>query len=217
MFDFSNPTALLLRLAYILPAILIAITIHEFSHAAAAYALGDRTAKSMGRLSLNPMVHLDPMGTIMIVFTAIAGVGIGWGKPVPVNPYNLRYGGRTGMALVSAAGPASNLLTAFVIALPLRANPFAYDVEPFAGFALALLGISIGLAAFNLLPLPPLDGFAVALGILPRPLAQSFGQLAQYGPGVLLLILFADWTLHLGILSTLMRPLFLVAQILVFG
>ncbi len=213
MFGFLDVEALL----YTIPAILIAITIHEFSHAAAAYALGDNTAKAEGRLSLNPLVHLDPLGTLMILFTAVAGFGIGWGKPVPVNPYRLRLGSRTGMAIVSAAGPLSNLLTAFLLVLPVRADLFGYGSGPVGSLVIALVLLSIGLAVFNLLPLPPLDGFAVALGILPPDLARGLARLGQYGPGVLLLILVADSWLRLGILATLMRPLYSLAQAIVFG
>lgn len=213
MFDFLD----LETLIYAIPAILIAITIHEFSHAAAAYVLGDSTAKSHGRLSLNPLVHLDPLGTIMILFTAIAGFGIGWGKPVPVNPYRLRPGSRSGMAIVSAAGPVSNLLTAFLLVLPVRADLFGYGAGPLGSLVVSLVFLSIGLAVFNLLPLPPLDGFAVALGILPAQLAQGLARLGQYGPGVLLLILVADSWLRVGILSTLLRPLYSLAQAIVFG
>lgn len=200
------------RLILVIPAILVAITIHEFSHAAAAYALGDSTAKHQGRLSLNPLVHLDPLGTIMIFITAITGVGIGWGRPVPINPYRMRVSPRAGMALTSLAGPASNILTAFVLWLPQRADRFFYNDLGFAGdMVVFLVLISIGLGAFNLLPLPPLDGFSVALGILPRAAAETLGRLAQYGPGVLLLVLFLDWYTPIPVLGTLLRPLFRLA------
>ncbi|MDA8219242.1 MAG: site-2 protease family protein [Dehalococcoidales bacterium] len=210
---FGNLDALI----YIIPAILIAITIHEFSHAFVANWLGDPTAKLLGRVSPNPLRHLDPMGTIMIVFTAIAGFGIGWGKPVPVNPYRLRMGGKTGMAVVSAAGPVSNILTAFLLVLPARLGWISYGYDPLGQVVLYTVAISMGLAVFNLLPLPPLDGFKVALGLLPMAAARGFARLEEYGPAVLLLILFGDWTLHLGILSALLSPLRMVVQGLVFG
>jgi Zn-dependent protease len=204
------------RLILIVPAILIAITIHEFSHAAAAYALGDPTAKAEGRLSLNPLVHLDPLGTLMIVFTAIAGVGIGWGRPVPVNPYRMRVSPRAGMALSSLAGPASNILTAFLLVLPMRLDLFSYSslgrVEDVIYY---VVFISIGLGAFNLLPLPPLDGFSVALGVLPRAAASALGRLAQYGPGVLMAVLMIDWFTPIPVLNTLLRPLFALAGAIV--
>lgn len=202
---------------FVVPAILIAITIHEASHAFAAYRLGDMTAKSLGRLSLNPLVHLDPMGTAMIIFTVINGFGIGWGKPVPVNPYRLQMSPKTGMAIVSAAGPASNILTAFVLALPLRTGWFDYGEGWLWLMVYYLILISIGLAVFNLLPLPPLDGFKVAVGVLPGAAGRSFAQLEQYGPALLLLILFADWFFRLGILWTVLSPLRRLVQALVFG
>ncbi len=205
------------RLILVIPAILIAITIHEFSHALAAFSLGDYTAKYQGRVSLNPLRHLDPLGTVMILFTAIAGFGIGWGRPVPVNPNNLRTGPKTGMALVSFAGPGSNILTAFLLALPLRENPLAYGSGTAADLVFTLIYLSIGLGVFNLIPLPPLDGFAIALGLLPWSLARYLQQLAVYGPGVLLLIIFADSFLRIGILSVVMRPLLMLAQTMVFG
>jgi len=93
----------------------VSISIHEFSHAWAAYELGDPTARNLGRLTLNPLVHFDPLGALMILFMALAGWGLGWGKPVPVNPYNLRGNPRVGMGLTSAAGPFSNLVLATLL------------------------------------------------------------------------------------------------------
>ncbi|MBI4296964.1 MAG: site-2 protease family protein, partial [Chloroflexi bacterium] len=116
---FSDPAAFLLLLPVLLVtvglALVVGITVHEYSHALAAYRLGDATAKMQGRLSLNPLAHLDPMGTAMIFL-----VGFGWGKPVPVNPHMLRKGGRTGMSLVAAAGPLANLVTAALLSIPMR-------------------------------------------------------------------------------------------------
>ncbi len=207
----------LTQLLLVLPAILIAITIHEFSHAASAYALGDRTAARQGRLSLNPLVHLDPIGTLMIVFTAIAGFGIGWGRPVPVNPYQMRVSPRVGLALTSLAGPASNIVTAFVLFLPFRLDLLRFPGGGLGAGLEYLIIISIGLAAFNLLPLPPLDGFAVFSGLLPEPLARQLDRVAVYGPGVLLTILMADWFLGIGILSKLLYPFIWAVRTLVLG
>ena len=139
---------------------LVAITIHEFAHAWAANRLGDRTATALGRLSLNPLRHLDPLGTLMLL-TA----GIGWGKPVPVNPYNLRNGPKAGMAVTSLAGPLSNLLLAAALSVPLRLGlaPFtiwgASALLPSLGeLLLTVIIMNIGLAIFNLIPIAPLDG-----------------------------------------------------------
>lgn len=171
-------------------AILVAITVHEASHAYSAYRLGDRTAKAMGRVTLNPIAHLDPLGTVMLLWSAIAGFGFGWGKPVPVNPYNMRrIGPKTGMALTSAAGPLANLVTAGILSLPLR-----LDLIPSYGlaeFVLIIAMVNVFLALFNLIPIPPLDGFSVLLGFLPNREAASLSQLAQYGPILLLLLVFA--------------------------
>jgi Zn-dependent protease len=110
----------LARFAAIIVAVLVAIDVHECCHAWVADRLGDPTARNLGRVSLNPLVHLDPLGTLMIFLTAITGFGIGWGKPVPVDPYRLRHGPTTGMGIVSLAGPAANLTTAAVLAIPFR-------------------------------------------------------------------------------------------------
>ncbi|MGQ9676799.1 MAG: site-2 protease family protein [Chloroflexota bacterium] len=171
-------------------AILLAITVHEASHAFSAELLGDRTAKALGRVTLNPVAHLDPMGTIMLLISAFSGYGFGWGKPVPINPYNLRrVGPKTGMALSAFAGPLANLVTAGILSLPLR-----LDIIPSYGlweFILILAMVNVFLALFNLIPIPPLDGFSVLLGFLPNREAAALSQLTQYGPLLLLLLVFA--------------------------
>ena len=108
------------QIVFFLLALVLSISVHEFSHAWSAYELGDGTARSLGRLTLNPIKHFDPIGALMILFMAFAGWGIGWGKPVPVNPYNLRTNPRVGMGLTAAAGPFSNLVMAALFAIPLR-------------------------------------------------------------------------------------------------
>jgi Zn-dependent protease len=148
--------------------LLVGITVHEFSHCLVAYWLGDPTGKRMGRLTLNPLVHLDPLGTLMIVITALTGFGIGWGKPAPVSPWNLRPGRRLGMGLVAAGGPAANLLVALFTALVVRLL-FAMQlgVPTLVVYILyGIIGLNLSLAAFNLLPLPMLDGFHILMGIV---------------------------------------------------
>ncbi len=180
-------------------ALLLGIAFHEFSHAFVAAALGDQTARNLGRLTLDPRAHLDPTGTLLLFI-----VGFGWGKPVPFNPYALRNGPRTGMAMVAAAGPISNLLIATVLAMPLRFgwvtwhNPFetivgtaGWDTADYVGlFLSAGVLLNVILAVFNLLPVAPLDGFKVAVGLLPVELARPVARLERYGILILLALIF---------------------------
>ncbi len=172
--------------------LLIAFTIHELSHAVTADYLGDSTARRLGRVTLNPLAHLDPVGTLMLLLA-----GFGWAKPVPVNPYNLRGNPRTGMAVVAAAGPLSNLMMASLAIVPLRfgwlgALPFNTGrVLPSLDFLLfEFIWINLVLAFFNLIPIVPLDGSKILLGLLPANLAYSLRPLEQYGPILLLVVVF---------------------------
>jgi Zn-dependent protease len=180
--------------------ILVAFPVHEFSHALAAYRLGDSTARYQGRLTLNPIVHFDPLGGALLAVSAIVGgFFIGWAKPTPVNPYNLRYG-RRGEVIVAVAGPLSNLLLAVIVAIPLRlilANPEwrvlvgSNDAASFIfGVAATFMDINIILMIFNLLPIPPLDGWHALLGILDARTAYTLRQFEQYGFILILLFIF---------------------------
>ena len=196
-------------------ALLIAITVHEFSHAAVAYRLGDLTAKRLGRLTLNPIRHLDPVGTIMLVL-----VGFGWGKPVPVNPYNLRVGGRKGMSMVAAAGPLANVITAAFCALPIRMGLISWH-SPFTSRGLQFQGLdslladllgfviffNIVLAIFNLIPLFPLDGSKVVAGLLPSGVANNLARWEASGPVILMGIIMLDWATDLNLLWGVLRPM----------
>ena len=209
---FSNPAAFFTLLTSLAAALVVAITIHEFSHALVSHTLGDATARGLGRLSLNPVRHLDPSGTVLLLVA-----GFGWGKPVPVDPRFLRGNPRTSMSLVSLAGPASNLLTAMALG-----SLFRFDVLPtsglssavFAGDALLIsayvvflaMFFSIVLAVFNMIPLWPLDGFTVLQGVLPREPAEALARIRMYGPLILLGVVFADIVLRVGILSTILWP-----------
>ena len=175
--------------------LLVGFPVHEFAHALAAYRLGDSTARFMGRLTLNPIAHFDPLGGILLAVTFIgSGFGFGWAKPTPVNPANLE-GGHRGEAIVAAAGPISNLILAIMVALPLRyliANPELLDAVPRIVLLTMQLFIFINLVlmVFNLLPIPPLDGSKVLFAFLsPRLTWQWRPILEQYG-FILLLILF---------------------------
>jgi len=154
--------------------LLVGFPVHEFSHALVAYRLGDGTAKMFGRLTLNPIVHLDPVGSLILVASALLGSGfiIGWAKPTPVNPSMLR-GGRRAEAWVAAAGPVSNLVMAIAAALALRAS-LALDLvnsDPAAFVANVLyyfVFINLALFIFNLIPIPPLDGSKVMFALMNR-------------------------------------------------
>lgn len=176
----------------IIPAALLAIVFHEVCHGYVAYLMGDRTAKEGGRLSLNPLKHMDPIGIIcMIVF------GFGWAKPVPVNPYYFKYK-RLGMSLVAFAGPLSNLLLA-TLAMILAEILMNIDVTStiiltaifvLIQFLLYLAILNVGLAAFNLIPIPPLDGSKVLFAVLPR---KAYGHLLKYERyGMLVLIVLIN-------------------------
>jgi Zn-dependent protease len=176
-----NPT--LEGLIAALIVIFIGFPFHEFAHALAAYRLGDSTAKLFGRLTLDPRVHIDPMGAILILIA-----GFGWAKPTPVNPYNLR-GGRQGEALVALAGPLSNLVLAVAAALPLRyILTTGMDVPSIVvGVLGSFVFINLALMLFNLLPIPPLDGSKVLFALMdPRTEYRYRPILEQYG--ILILI-----------------------------
>ena len=174
----TNPGALFSLLASI-PGVLIAITFHEYAHGLAAYKLGDNTAKDEGRLSLNPLAHLDPIGTLMLVFA-----GFGWGKPVHVDPrnYTRKISMEKGEAIVSLAGPLMNIILAFIFTLIYCA---IYKFAG-AGFLHSTMGsvlmlmifytisINVGLGVFNLIPLPPLDGSKIIMPFLPYKAKEWF-------------------------------------------
>jgi len=168
------------ELLLFLPALLIAITVHEFAHAWAADRLGDPTPQLQGRLSLNPLKHLDPIGTLMLLFFRF-----GWGKPVEFDPYNLRHP-RRDAALISLAGPGINLVLAAVLSLVLKFSPPSL----FSVFLYPVILININLAIFNLLPVPPLDGAKILYGILPREWADEYNDfMGHYGTILLILLI----------------------------
>lgn len=208
MFRFiSDPAQLFPVLLVAAILLLVAFPIHEFSHAFAAYRLGDSTARYMGRLTLNPIVHFDPLGGLFLVLTALSGVAIGWAKPTPVNPANLA-GGRQGEALVAFAGPFSNLVMASIVAVPLRAIVTLDIAVP--EIVLTVLGLlvvfNLVLFVFNLLPIPPLDGYRVLLRFISPSVAWRLRPYEQYGFLVLLLLLFTG--VFGTVVSAVVTPLF---------
>ena len=169
--------------------LIFSLTVHEAAHAWTASRFGDDTARRMGRVSLNPIVHVDPIGTLLLPLVAIIGhlPIIGWAKPTPVNPRNLRHPRRDSV-LVTAAGPASNLVIAVLAALALHALPSpdpsaeGMDVRsPLIALAIQLVDINLLLALFNMIPVPPLDGGRVLSGLLPPRLAIGYNQLGRFG------------------------------------
>jgi len=184
-----------LKLSIMLVPGLMAITFHEVSHGYIAYLRGDNTARSLGRLTLNPLKHLDIIGTLMIIV-----IGIGWAKPVPVNFNNLRSPKRD-MIWVSVAGPVTNLILATLSAglirliIPLTASvPDSSSMQLFLEPVLLMLSFSVYinliLALFNLLPLPPLDGGRVLMGLLPNRLALKLSSIEPYGMIIIIVLVF---------------------------
>ena len=180
-----------------LVALIFSIVFHEVSHGFVADRHGDSTARFMGRLTLNPIAHFDPLGGILLAVTMLSGSGFafGWAKPTPVNPRNLEYG-RWGEAIVAAAGPISNLVLAIVAAIPLRyilANLTLASEVPLLALQILLLFIQINLVlmVFNLFPIPPLDGSKVLFAFLPPQVAWRWRpMLEQYGFILLLIVFF---------------------------
>jgi len=181
---------------------IVAIMVHEFAHAFVANRLGDATAAERGRLTLNPIAHIDPVGTVvlpLILMLTHSPVVFGWAKPVPVNFGRLRNP-KKDMALVGAAGPASNLILAFIVAQVLRTSSSGFS-DLWVFLLTQALVTNIFLAVFNLIPIPPLDGSRVAMGLLPMPMARQLARLEPYG----MLVLFA--ILYSGVLRKFLWPI----------
>ncbi len=177
---FNNPFAFLSWLV----SLVVAITIHEFSHAYAADRLGDPTPRIQGRLTLNPLAHLDPLGTIMLLIARF-----GWGKPVEFDPYNLRNP-RRDAAIISFAGPVSNILLAIVLSFVLRLLLMSQLAMLFYIILQPMIVMNVILAVFNLVPIHPLDGFKIVGGLLPRTYADQWYELQPYGMIFLLFLVF---------------------------
>jgi Zn-dependent protease len=214
---FSLPDRALEKILYIVPILLFSVVVHEYAHGYVAYRWGDPTAAVMGRLTLNPIPHIDPIGSLLVptLMLATGGFLFGWAKPVPVNPDNYRNK-KLGDITVSLAGPASNVLLAFlftalwiVVRRLLGPDPLVGTLNPIFAMAIQL---NLILAAFNLLPIPPLDGSHVLANFLPRKLAYDYMSLARFG----FLILFVMLAVppFRAVLSLIYVPVQLVAGVL---
>lgn len=221
----SDPASWLALMLASVAGVVLAVTVHEAGHAWSALQLGDPTALRLGRVSLNPARHLDPAGSLLFLL-----VGFGWGKPTPVNPENMRGNPVSGMAITSFAGPAANLLTALLLGLPIRVGALPWN-PPFDRIPLlqgdlrdvvadllayAIL-FNILLAVFNLIPLPPLDGFKVAIGVLPREAGRAFASIGRFGATPLILLILLDVFLPVRIIATILNPLIHVTGLIVVG
>lgn len=199
------------ELIILTPPFLFALTVHEFAHGSVAYHLGDPTAARLGRLTLNPLKHLDPLGVLAFFI-----MKIGWAKPVPVDPRYFKNPQRD-MVWVSLAGPGVNLVMAVVSALIAKVIAIIsvglpyFVLMPLMQMLVASIWINIMLAVFNLVPIPPLDGSKILLGLLPRELAVMYSRLEPYG-FIILLILF-----YTGILPRFIMPIISFAQAVIMS
>ncbi len=193
------------------PAILFGLTIHEFSHGWVAWQLGDPTAKMMGRLTLNPLKHLDPIGTIALFLFRF-----GWAKPVPIDPRNFRHPTRD-MAISSLAGPGANLLTAAVAGLVLRVLFLFHVGGFFTTLVMYFVLFNLILCFFNLIPIPPLDGSRLVYHLLPPDLAAGYARLERYGFMILIAVIFLGQLTRVNILWLYMDPLLRIFSLLFVG
>ncbi len=211
----TDVSSMIQKILILTPPILFAVTVHEVAHGWTAWKLGDPTAKMMGRLTLNPIKHLDPIGTLVFFITQM----IGWAKPVPVNPLNFKNP-RKDMIWVALAGPVSNMLLAVISAFVLRSvigplselsDSMGYFVRPLLYMAFVSIQINIGLAIFNLIPVPPLDGSKILAGLLPRNMLHHYEALERYGFIILLVLIFT------GVTDRIIVPLINYANRLLIG
>lgn len=197
--------------------LVIAFTLHEYAHAWTATQFGDYTAMDAGRLTLNPLSHLDPVGTLMLIL-----VGFGWAKPVPINPAIIRRNNPAGVMWVSLAGPLSNLLMALAAAMPLRfslvdiTQPSGAIFPSLGFFLLTFVLINITLFIFNLLPLAPLDGEKVLSFFLPRSWQPALDGIRRYSPMILLLLIFVGPRMGFDLIGKLVHePVMAIARFLI--
>ncbi len=208
----DDPALAVLAFAATCISLIVAVTFHEYSHSLVATRLGDHTSRRLGRLTLNPLSHFEWLGALMLLL-----VGFGWGRPVPVDASRLRVGARAGMAAVALAGPFANVVIAALVFQASRITALALPGglgAPVVGGP--MLGVVISevvywnllLAAFNLLPIAPLDGFKVALGVLPRTIANQFARLEPFGIFILLGVVFiGSWIPGPSVLQRVVEPM----------
>lgn len=196
--------------------LLLAFTFHEFAHAATASALGDETPRRFGRLTLNPLAHLDVMGTLTLVVA-----GFGWAKPVPVSEYAVNRKTKAGMMLVALAGPVTNLFLGVLAALPLRFNWVSWTsnngniLPSWQNFLLEFLSINLALFLFNLIPLAPLDGEKVISYFLPQKWSEFYDSIRPYSPVILLSLIFLLPMFGLDLIGIIIRqPMMDIANFL---
>ncbi|MHB1418579.1 MAG: site-2 protease family protein [Bacillota bacterium] len=190
-------------LLYSIPGILLGLTFHEYAHGKVAAMLGDPTPAQQGRLTLNPIPHLDPLGTLLLLVA-----GFGWAKPVQVNPLYFRGDRRRGMMYVGMAGPLMNIVLAYLFAVLLRYIPAGGPLEQ---VVFGVVSINIVLAVFNLIPVPPLDGSRILAGIVPKEQAGFIYKLESYGPFLLLLLVAT------GLSSVIIGPLINIVARFIFS
>jgi len=191
----------------LIPPILLALTFHEYMHGWTAYKMGDPTAKMAGRLTMNPIAHLDPIGTLMLFL-----VHFGWARPVPVDPRYFRNPKRD-MLIVAAAGPLANMLIALLSGLLARLFQGGYFsflplsvLQPLYVMVILSLQINLGLAIFNLLPIPPLDGSKILMGLVPPRYEAQFNWLERYGSFILMAVIIVGMVTNFSILGAFINP-----------
>jgi Zn-dependent protease len=201
--------SLIIKIFIELPILLMTLTVHEFSHGWVAYMLGDDTAKRMGRLTLNPISHIDPIGMIMLFL-----VHIGWAKPVPINPYNFKDQKRD-MALSAAAGPLSNFIVAIIFSLFFRiithGNPqmmmygsLSAQIVIYIIYYTVLINLALGI--FNLIPIPPMDGSKILGGFLSDEAYYKYTLQEQRGAQILMIIFLISYIFRLNLIGTIITP-----------
>ncbi len=196
LFGSLDPTTLLIFAI----TLVVAFTIHEFSHAWVATMFGDNTPRAAGRLTLNPLKHLDPWGSLLLLVA-----GFGWAKPVPINPYAMRS--RSGVMWTSLAGPFSNFIMAILAAIPLRLGVYTIGGSNFIGHLLTgFLSINLTLMLFNLIPIAPLDGEKIAQYIWPPSWANALERFSRYGPMLFMALIFLGYITRINILGAVIYP-----------